>query len=111
MSAILQYLAFFALGYFFVTLILSPKKAPERETEGESQEHEEPKTPDAEPTCYEILGVLPGASKEEIKQAYRLKMKQYHPDNVANLGVEFQALAETKAKEINLAYEEALKHC
>lgn len=29
---------------------------------------------------YEILGLKPNASKEEIKKAYRQKIKQYHPD-------------------------------
>jgi preprotein translocase subunit Sec63 len=54
-----------------------------------------------------ILGVDPHASMEEIRQAYRLRMSEYHPDKVAGLGPELRELAERKAKEINGAYQEA----
>lgn len=49
---------------------------------------------------YEILGVSPKASDEEIKRAYRRKARQLHPD--ANGG---DASAEAKFKEVTLAYE------
>jgi DnaJ-domain-containing protein 1 len=54
-----------------------------------------------------ILGVDPHASLEEIRQAYRLRMSEYHPDKAAGLGPELRELAERKAKEINRAYQEA----
>ncbi|MDD6199885.1 MAG: DnaJ domain-containing protein [Firmicutes bacterium] len=50
---------------------------------------------------YEVLGVSPGASDEEIKQAYRRLAKKYHPD--LNPGDETAA---KKMQEINAAYEQ-----
>ena len=55
---------------------------------------------------YEILGISPGADRDEIKAAYRKLASQYHPDKVAHLGGEFQALAEQRFKEIQEAYQQ-----
>ena len=49
---------------------------------------------------YEILDVSKGASKEEIKEAYRKKAKQYHPDINPN-----NKEAEAKFREATEAYE------
>ena len=54
---------------------------------------------------WEVLEVQPGASPEEIRLAYQVKIRQYHPDKVANLGPELRELAERHTKEINAAYE------
>jgi len=54
---------------------------------------------------YEVLGLKPGATPEEIKSAYRKLSMQYHPDKVAHLGEEFRKVAEEKMKEINEAYQ------
>jgi hypothetical protein len=54
---------------------------------------------------YEILGISPGAGQDEIKAAYRKLASQYHPDKVAHLGDEFQALAEQRFKDIQEAYQ------
>lgn len=56
---------------------------------------------------YEVLGVSPSASEEEIKKAYRELARKYHPDNYANSPL--AELAEEKMKEINEAYEEIQK--
>ena len=53
---------------------------------------------------FQILGVSPAASEDEIKAAYRQLAKKYHPD--LNPG---SATAEAKMKEINEAYTEAMK--
>lgn len=59
----------------------------------------------SETRYYEILGLQPGASPEEIKSAYRKLSMQYHPDKVAHLGEEFRRVAEEKMKELNEAYQ------
>ncbi|NLM34768.1 MAG: J domain-containing protein [Clostridiales bacterium] len=57
---------------------------------------------------YEILGVREGASKEEIKKAYRELAKKYHPDQYgAN---PLKDLAEEKMREINEAYEYLMRN-
>lgn len=55
---------------------------------------------------YAILGVRRGATPDEIRDAYRVQMKLYHPDRVADLGPELQAVAHRKSIEIQRAYEE-----
>jgi len=54
---------------------------------------------------YEVLGLQPDASFEEIKKAYRKLSMKYHPDKVGHLGDEFKGVAEEKMKEINAAYQ------
>lgn len=53
---------------------------------------------------YEILGIRPNATPDEIRAAYRLVAQQYHPDKVAHLGEEFRELAQKKFVEIQNAY-------
>lgn len=55
---------------------------------------------------YAVLGVVRGASADEIGRAYRAQMKLYHPDRVADLGPELQEVAHRKSLEIRRAYEE-----
>lgn len=56
---------------------------------------------------YQVLEVSSVASIDDIKQAYKRKIKLYHPDKVAGLGPEFTTIADAKAKEINEAYQKA----
>lgn len=63
----------------------------------------------SETQYHEILGLIPGASAEEIKSAYRKLSMQYHPDKVAHLGEEFRRVAEEKMKELNEAYQHLKK--
>jgi DnaJ-class molecular chaperone len=55
---------------------------------------------------YEILGVNPGATLDEITQAYHREAQKNHPDKVATMAPEFRELAERRMKELNAAYNE-----
>lgn len=54
---------------------------------------------------FEVLGIRPGATIDQIKAAYRIKIKEYHPDQVERLGPELRELAKRKTQEINRAFE------
>jgi DnaJ like chaperone protein len=58
---------------------------------------------------YKILSVTKDSSAEDVKKAYRLLSKKYHPDRVSHLGEEFATLASDKFRKINNAYEEIKK--
>jgi tetratricopeptide (TPR) repeat protein len=53
---------------------------------------------------YQALGLNPGASEEEIKEAYRDLVNVWHPDRFSN-NPRLREKAEDKLKEINIAYE------
>ncbi len=55
----------------------------------------------AGPDYYDILGVPRGASKDDIKRAYRRLAKKYHPD----LNKDDPKAAEEKFKQVSEAYE------
>ena len=56
---------------------------------------------------YEVLGVSPSASDDEIKKAYRDLTRKYHPD--ANVDNPLADLAEEKFKEVQEAYDMIMK--
>jgi len=56
---------------------------------------------------YEVLGLRPGASRQELKAAYRDLTKVWHPDRFTH-DPRLQQKAEEKLKEINEAYEQLI---
>lgn len=92
-----------ALGYGVIHLVLNkpaPPSAPPRPA------------PDAQPVSApdwsRVLELPADASLDEIREAYRRLISQYHPDKVASLGRELRELADAKSKEIGAAYQEAV---
>ena len=66
-------------------------------------------TPSDRPAAWhEVLGLAADAPVAEIRAAYRREIGLHHPDKVAALGPELQALAERKSRQINQAYQQAL---
>ena len=61
--------------------------------------------------AYQILGLTPEASVQEIKTAYKKLVNQYHPDRLMSKGIpeDFIQLANEKMIEINAAYEQIRK--
>ncbi len=53
----------------------------------------------------QVLGLKGKISKNEIRKKYLKMISLYHPDKVAGLGKELRELAESKTKEINIAYQ------
>lgn len=56
---------------------------------------------------YEILGVSPRATDDEIKRAYREQSRKYHPDSYS--GNPLSGLAEEKFKQVQEAYEQIMR--
>ena len=54
---------------------------------------------------YGVFGLTAEASDAEVDLAYRRLISQYHPDRLAGVAPELQRQAETKASEINAAYD------
>jgi curved DNA-binding protein CbpA len=55
------------------------------------------------PTLYETLGVPKTAKPEQIKRAYRILVKRFHPDLFpTKSATEFEA--EVRIRQINAAY-------
>ncbi|MBQ8537515.1 MAG: DnaJ domain-containing protein [Clostridia bacterium] len=59
------------------------------------------------PGPFEVLGVQPGADAQQIRAAYRQRVKACHPDQFQD--EEMQRQAQNELVKLNLAYEEALR--
>ena len=82
----------------------------EEEARDRQKQHEEAKRQqEARSECkwWEVLGISPEATLADAQKAYRLMMRQYHPDKVAGLGPELIQLAEQKSRELNAALDQA----
>jgi len=106
-------------GYWLMSMFLDrrrPDATPGRpepgsgESASDRRDRADGSAPDSSPApWWEILEVSPTATPDEIRQAYRQRMSEYHPDKVATLGPELRELAARKAQQINAAYDEACR--
>lgn len=55
---------------------------------------------------YQVLGISPNATDEEVKRAYREMSRKYHPDTYVNNPL--SGLAEEKFKEVQDAYQQIM---
>lgn len=97
------------LGYWLVSLLMSTAKLDGPPTEEVSEPPFNASATEGGKDCYEVLGIFPIASREQVAAAYKLKIGQYHPDKVATMGPEIRHLAQLRSSEINVAYREAMK--
>lgn len=60
---------------------------------------------------YDVLGIKKGATKTEIKSAYRKLVKEYHPDKLRSQNVPDSVIenAKKRMREINDAYDKLMK--
>ena len=61
--------------------------------------------PPARLNPYDVLGVRPDASRQDVRTAWKTRALEYHPDRVANLGKKLKEVAEEETRTINAAYE------
>ena len=54
---------------------------------------------------YRVLGLTEEATDAEVDLAYRRLITQYHPDKLTGVADELRRQAETRAREINGAYD------
>jgi len=110
LTEILVVIGGLALGYWVVSRLIDDLNRNEKDAPGDPAGAETPATAAGLPApWHEVLKISRGATPEEIQRAYRYLMQQYHPDKVATLGDELKAVAERKSREINAAYEEAMR--
>lgn len=62
-----------------------------------------------EESCFTILGVEQSASIEQVRAAYRTRIKQSHPDRLHGISPAIRAFAEDETKRLNAAFQEALE--
>lgn len=55
--------------------------------------------------AYQVLGMTNNATLEEIRQAYRQKISEWHPDKVNTMAKELREFATRMTARINKAYE------
>uniref|UniRef100_A0A832H5V6 DUF4236 domain-containing protein n=1 Tax=Oscillatoriales cyanobacterium SpSt-402 TaxID=2282168 RepID=A0A832H5V6_9CYAN len=84
----------------------SDKSSSKSNYQGQTKKGEHKESAPKEENAYTILNIPSDATWEDISAAYKKMAQMYHPDKVAGLAPEYQAIAEKRMKIINAAYEE-----
>lgn len=86
---------------------------PEPKEEWYCEEGEESSIPPQEKNFQErrILGIKGEPTPERVKAALRKRIRKYHPDMVASMGLELRELAHRKTQEITHAYSQLMRVC
>lgn len=107
------------LGYWIMAVFIPALMDKETYSENPANEAREdsPQAEDAgtdteflnEAPWHQILDVAENATYDQISTAYKRKIREYHPDRVAQMGHEIRNLAELKSRQINAAYQHATR--
>lgn len=65
--------------------------------------------PAMEESCFAILGVEQSATIEQVRAAYRMRIKQSHPDRLHGVSPAIRTFAEDETKRLNAAFQQALE--
>jgi DnaJ domain len=76
---------------------------------GSSSQQEDTNCRVEEGSWVTILGLSESATMREVKEAYKVLIKQNHPDRVHGMSPAFKTLAEAETKKLNAAYRQALR--
>jgi len=108
-----------AAGYWLVSLYFDgskkgqqpsdpPQEQPGRTNSSDSRQSEgdeidEPESRVSESEWWEVLGVSPNSSDQEVRSAHKRLVSLCHPDRVSHLSKELQLLATKQTQELNAA--------
>jgi len=79
------------------------ERAKKRATRGDGH-GSDPTGPVTQAEAYELLGVNPGCSLEEVANAYHRKVSQWHPDKLESMADELKTFATRRTARLNEAY-------
>ena len=83
-------------------------KANQKEESGKKEEYSSPATNIHLSEHLKVLGLKKGFTQEGLKKSWREKVKENHPDRIANMSDELKKYATQRVQKINGAYD-ALK--
>jgi DnaJ like chaperone protein len=98
------------VGYWGTSAAIRFFKKENDWTSAQSTRDERASPPEGGEGAWHLVLDLPAnASMDEVKAAYKRKVSMYHPDKVSSMGPEFNEIAQSKTKQINAAYDEAIR--